>query len=361
MGVTANYSVAARLQTMKVVMQVGNVPLGIQVWNVTSRGDVDSGQDAQVEIDALVENVARPAFGFAAFGIAQVCGSVSMGGGATTDSFDSEIGTYEETKTDSGGNIGSNGNIYLNGPATEVNGSASSPRGGSGDCTAVTIPGLEIENGATLTEGQQLLAGPLIFPPPPPADPMTPTNNQSVTGNNNLCSAFTVGCTEPSSKNITLTPGSYGNVSVSSGNILHLTAGTYSFNSLILTGAAQIVIDSGPVILNLAGQGLSGSSPVIDVSGGSEIVNAGGVAKDLQILYAGGQPVNLSGGASSYGVVYTPSANVTINGNNDWYGSFVGRTVNGGGGMQLHYDRSLGDDFYIRGEYRPISFNWKKY
>jgi hypothetical protein len=190
---------------------------------------------------------------------------------------------------------------------------------------------------------------------------MTPTTSQSVTGTSNLCGDFTDGCTVTSPNSIRLIPGFYGNISISRSNVVHLTAGPYSINSLNLTGGAQIVIDSGPVVLKLAGQSL-GAAPVMAMTGGAVISNSTQSAKDLEILYAGSADIRFTGGAGSYGVVYAPKADVFVNGGSDWFGSIVGRTVNAGdAGIQFHYDRSLGDDFYIQGEYRPISFNWRKF
>jgi Tfp pilus assembly protein PilX len=361
MGVTATYSVSATLQSMKVVQGVGSVSFPIQVWNVTSRGEAQSGQKAQVEVEAKLENIARPTFNYAAFGISPVCGSVTIAGNATTDSYDSALGSYTATHTNSGGNVGSNGNVLVQGTSTVVNGTSSTPNPGTGNCSNGSLTGLQLTGGATVAGGPKVLPVPLSFPNPPAPSPLPPTTNQTIVGNNNLCSNFVTGCTVIGANNVRLSPGGYGNISAGSGNVIHFTAGTYNVNSLDLTGGSQIVIDSGPVILNLAGQSLNGNEPVMDLSGGAVISNSLSSAKDFQILYSGTRDIELSGGTATYGVVYAPNANVVLNGGSNWYGSILSNTVDDHGGVSIHYDRSLDDDFYIPGAYRPVSFSWKKY
>jgi hypothetical protein len=50
----------------------------------------------------------------------------------------------------------------------------------------------------------------------------------------------------------TLSAGSYGNVTINSGAILHLGAGTYFLNALGTEPSSQIVLDAGPVFLYIA-------------------------------------------------------------------------------------------------------------
>src|SRR5262249_30659214 len=142
---------------------------------------------------------------------------------------------------------------------------------------------------------------------------------------------------------------------------VHLSQGTYNINSLSLAGNSNLIVDSGPVILNLAGAGLNGNNAAIDLTGGTIINTVNGKPSDLQILYAGAQPVKIPGSASSYGVVYTPNAPVTLTGGSNWFGSIIGNTVTDTGGTSIHYDRSLSSNLYIVGNYHPTSFGWSKY
>jgi hypothetical protein len=108
---------------------------------------------------------------------------------------------------------------------------------------------------------------------------------------------------------VNLAPGGYGNLSATGGTTLHLRAGTYNFNSLTLSGNSILYVDSGPVVINLAGASLSANAPVLDLSGGS-IVNPSGVTSNLQFYYAGSNAIKLSGGVGSYAMVYAPNAAV---------------------------------------------------
>jgi hypothetical protein len=168
------------------------------------------------------------------------------------------------------------------------------------------------------------------------------------------------GCTTTGANQIDFVPGSYGNVSVN-GNTLRLSAGTYTMNSLDMQGGAILQIVSGPVVLQLAGASLSGSAPVLSFSGNATLVNVTANAANFQVVYGGTQDIKLTGGTSSYGVVYAPASNIGFNGGSDWYGSILGRTIDDNGGVNLHYDRSLSDKFWIVGNFRVASVSWEKY
>ena len=53
---------------------------------------------------------------------------------------------------------------------------------------------------------------------------------------------------------------SMGDVNLNGGAVVHLHAGVYELNSLTLAGNARIVVDSGPVIIKIAGQGQDNTS-----------------------------------------------------------------------------------------------------
>lgn len=363
MGVSATYSVAARLHSMRTVISIGEVVKPVQVWEVFARGEIDAARDAQVELKAKVENVANPTFGYAAFGVDPGCSSVSVGGNAGTDSYDSRFGTYAATQSNTGGNLGTNGNVHLGGTSTIVRGEVESPRSGTGTCTGGGVTALELTGGASVTEGTDQLPAPIPYPIPPAPSPAPPTTTQSISGNVNLCGTginVITGCTTTGANQIDFVPGSYGNVSVN-GNTLRLSAGTYTMNSLDMQGGAILQIVSGPVVLQLAGASLSGSAPVLSFSGNATLVNVTANAANFQVVYGGTQDIKLTGGTSSYGVVYAPASNIGFNGGSDWYGSILGRTIDDNGGVNLHYDRSLSDKFWIVGNFRVASVSWEKY
>ncbi len=109
---------------------------------------------------------------------------------------------------------------------------------------------------------------------------------------------------------------------------------------LTLSGNSILYVDSGPVIVNLAGTSLSGRNTAMDVSGGS-IQNPTGLPANLQFAYAGSRDVNVSGGSSSYATVYAPNALVSISGGSDFFGAITARTVTSSGGTAIHYDTNL--------------------
>jgi choice-of-anchor A domain-containing protein len=123
------------------------------------------------------------------------------------------------------------------------------------------------------------------------------------------------------------------------------------------------VIDSasGPVILNIAGAGITGTGNAVSFTGGSTISNTGGHPSDLQIVYGGSQPVTLTGGAATYGVVYAPNAALTISSGSDWFGSLIANTVTNSSGTTIHYDRSLSNNLLSIGDFHVTSFSWSKY
>ena len=44
----------------------------------------------------------------------------------------------------------------------------------------------------------------------------------------------------------------------------HVSRGVYNINSLTLSGQSILYVDSGPVVVNIAGASLSGGNPALD-------------------------------------------------------------------------------------------------
>jgi hypothetical protein len=273
----------------------------------------------------------------AAFATANGCGSITGSGGITIDSFNSTLG-YSSSHVLSGGNVGTNGNVSLSG-GSKIYGSAAVDSLTSGNCSSSKVTGDTISGGASLTAGLVALNGPITYPAPLAPNPAPPTTSQNLSGS---CPAGMTGCTNgPGSRTVTLAPGSYGNVQLSGGTTVDFSKGTYNFNSLLLSGGSTLsVVGSGPVVINLAGAGLSGSSPVLDLTNGT-MENPTGIPAQLQFIYGGSQGVNLSGGTHSYALVYAPNAPIGMSGGADFFGSVNGSTVTQSGGARFHYDSSL--------------------
>jgi Tfp pilus assembly protein PilX len=357
LDVGVSYSTTATLQSMRLVTPFGSstqVPL--QSWSISSQATIGASQ-AQVAVTTTIEKFGSPVFSYAAFAVSATCGAITFGGGTSTDSFDSTQGSYAATKQNTSGNVGSNGNVNLNGGTTVVHGNGSTPFSLSGNCTNGSLTSLTANGGASVSGGMVTLSSTVSYAAPAAPSPAPPTTNQNTSGS---CAGIG-GCSSLGANSIAFAPGQYGNVSITGGATLHLSQGTYNINSISLAGNSTIVIDSGPVVLNVAGAGLNGNTAAVDLTGGTVSNTVSGKPGDFQILYAGSQPVNMSGGASSYGVVYTPNAPVTFAGGSDWFGSVIGNTVTDNGGTNIHYDRSLGSNLYIMGNYHATSFGWSKY
>ena len=157
---------------------------------------------------------------YAIFATANGCSSITGSGGITVDSFNSGQG-YAASHQNSGGNVGTDGNVSLSGGNTIIYGTASSPITGSGNCATKSMTGYSTSGGAKATGGQVPLSQPVTYPAPPAPNPAPPTSNQGISGS---CGSVS-GCTNSGSKNVILTPGLYGNLSLSGGTTAHVTRG----------------------------------------------------------------------------------------------------------------------------------------
>lgn len=272
---------------------------------------------------ALVALVADGALGatpsgydFAAYATGTGCGAITLSGNASTDSFDSSQGSYSQTKQLAKGFIGTNGNVTLignvivNGPVFALNTTVGACQNGS--------PGITVSGNAKATGGYLQLGAAPTFPNPAPVT--AGSQDYNITSDT------------------TLAPGSYGNITQSGKKTLTLSPGTYSVNSLTLSGGATLAINpAGQVLIDIAGN--NGSQP-FQMTGGSQ-VNPSGIPSHLQLIYGGSSPITLSGGGSVYAGLYAPNALVTVSGNLDWYGAVVVSTLNDSGDGAFHYDRSL--------------------
>jgi RHS repeat-associated protein len=253
---------------------------------------------------------------FAAYATGSGCGAINLAGGGYTDSFDSSQGTYTQTKTLAGGDIGVTANVTLSGGFV-VNGSIAALNTAVGSCLN-GAPGISLSGGAKATAGYLNLSAAPSFLNPPPV----------TAGSQDL--SFT--------KNATLLPGNYRNIAVSGGATLTLSPGTYNINSISLSGNSILTFSpSGRVLITVAGNGVPAA---INFSGGT-IVNPSGIPLNLQFLYGGSLPTMISGGSASYAVVYAPNSSASLSGGSDWFGAIVARTLNDSGGTAIHYDRSL--------------------
>jgi hypothetical protein len=336
----------------------------LQTWEITGVGTVAGVGSANVEVSAVIDRQMVPAFRYAAFSTYNGCASLSFAGGATTDSYDSTdvIPGTPPTLDPSGGDVGSNGNLTDVGNPTTIWGTLSTPRSGVGACTANNVTAATA--GDAPQKGLVELPQPILFTTPPAPSPLPPTGSTGFDKNTG-CPAGVTGCT-PSANGATITPDavggvvSMGNVDIGSQAVLHLNAGTYNINSFTMNANAQIIIDSGPVIFNIAGQGIGAGETVVKITGNG-ISNTTYDPVNLQFRYAGVGDIDIAGGAETAALVYAPNATGKFTGGSDFYGAVVLKQLTAAGGASIHYDRNLAGTILIPGNFTMNQFTWKAF
>jgi hypothetical protein len=241
----------------------------------------------------------------------------------------------------------------------------STPRTGVGNCANGAVDAWTDNGNAQVTGGLVALPQTLTFPTPDAPNPMPPTTDLNL-DKNSTCAGIT-GCSvvpavAPLTAGLLIPPGTYGNLGLGDHAVIHLTAGVYTINSLDMTSHSNIVIDSGPVVLNIGGKTAAGGdlTTPVDFTGGT-LTNGSLNPALFQIQYAGTGAINLAGNSGTSGAVYAPNAAVKFVGGSDWYGAVVSKTVDDTGGTAIHNDRQLANNLVTVGNYMLSSFSWKKY
>jgi hypothetical protein len=256
--------------------------------------------------------------------------------------------------------VGTNGNLSVGGHA-EVYGTLSTPRTGVGNCNNGAVNALTESGQADVEEGIIQLPQALQYPTPASPTPAPPTTSTNWSGNTCASLGLSAPQCTGAADNLTLDPAGgtlvFGNVNMNAGATIHLKAGIYNLNSIKLNGNSNLIIDTGPVFLNVAG--VSQTTPV-DLTGGS-VSNPTFDPTTFHVVYGGTGAVKFNGGTSTAMLLYAPNADVTVNGGGHVYGAIVGATVKDTGGAQFHYDRRGQNDFFVAGNFMMSSFTWKKY
>ncbi|MBI4480449.1 MAG: pilus assembly PilX N-terminal domain-containing protein [Acidobacteria bacterium] len=390
------YETSAVLLGMRQIPITGSLtPKVFQRWEITSKGSLDGIEDAEVEVSAILDQTTDPTYGYALKGLSEQCDPPGLvfGGNTMTDSYDSTpnyVGmpgydasqptcnpAFPVTATncarhDSDGNVATYGSMETQGGTVDINGSLSTPRTGVGECGINNA----VDNPDVLEDGLiQLTQTPEMEDPDFPTLPTPLLANQTLPNNASTCPLI-AGCTPtvpPAKNKFNLAPGAYGNISGGGGanKEIHLSAGTYNINSLDLGSNVTVVIDNGPVILNISGcTSFNTDVPPtacdaymaapLTTTGGS-FTNASMDPSNLQILYAGEGELQLRGTSGLAAVVYAPSAHVETVGTTDFYGSIVGYTIDMTGTSAVHYDRALENGAQSPGPFMMQGFTWKKF
>ena len=299
----------------------GMVPVANPVYMVTSLAVTNNGARRLVQQE--VAQTPLNSFPYGIFATGTGCSSLKLAGGAKTYSFNSgtenPVSNPPSNATNSGGNVGSNGNVDIAGSGTTVNGTTGSAIGGIGNCNQGN--GITAAGGSNYGAAAQIPV--LSLPAPPMPNPLPPTNNKTY------------------NKSQTLAPGSYGNINVTGNSVITLPGGTaaapaiYTINSFSLASGASLVIN-GPVIFNLAGVG---QTNVFSLNGG--FANQTYIPSNFMINYGGTGNISISGGAGAYAIVNAPNANISFSGNSSFYGQAIGKTIDDTSGVSIYYDSSL--------------------
>jgi len=356
----ATTAVTATLLSMQpLTVFMDSTPRAVQTWQIASLGSIPGLQSVQVQVVTQMQNSGGTSvFQNAAVTTSNGCSSFVIGGNAKIDSFDSSAGVYLGTRQDSGGNLGSNGSIVVNSSGVKIYGNVVAAALTSLSCLLQAIEGL-LSNAVGQLTGNFTHVNQPFAPPTPPA-PNAPVITTTADIVNHCASISGCSAAPGNAGSFALAPGNYGNVVVSGTGSLHLGTGTYTVNSFKLSGGATLVVDSGPVVINVAGNSLLPGIAAVDFSGGN-ISNTTGVPADLQVVYGGSHAVNVSGAVGASLVVYAPNAQISLTGGGDMYGAFVALSIDDSGGSSIHYDRSLSNFVLSEGRFHTTSFSWSKF
>jgi len=226
------------------------------------------------------------------------------------DSYDSSLGSYEETKKDSDGHIRTNatqpGTVVLEG-TVKVNGNITVGAGGSEDVVSGT--------GYT---------GRIIIPSSdhefmPVEIPIGP-NYGNITVNKNEIRVFN--------------PGVYQRVDVNGGTLI-LKKGDYVFNEFVVKKRGEIKLQD----INEPTQVYIKSTMNLN---GSVKVNSKGKPSNLAIYGSNNlNRIDITKRVEAYICIYAPDSIININTGVDIYGALVGSQIDLTRNSNLHFDRSL--------------------
>jgi Tfp pilus assembly protein PilX len=359
---SSSYTAVARLTSIRTITDsFSGLPVTVQTWRITGHGAI--GDNATVDVSAVLEQPVVPLFRYTVFATSPDCAALRFAGGATTDSYDSSAalsGGFPVT-SHTEGNVGTNGNVTEAGNPTTIWGSLSTPRGGVGNCTSGNVTALTITNNASVEGGLVELPQTVAYPTPETPSPSPPTTATSFSKTGGCpdgvpyCAASTNGSTiTPPSASTVVT---MGNVSVPGQTVLHLSAGIYVVNSITMTGNSLIIVDSGPVIFKVVGDG---DATPINLAGG-DVSNPSFDPSNLQFIYGGTDLVRVRGSSTTSAMIYAPNADTALSGNSDFYGAIVTRTLSATGGVGIHYDRRLQNTMLTTGNTTMSRFSWKAF
>lgn len=143
---------------------------------------------------------------------------------------------------------------------------------------------------------------------------------------------------------------SSGSLNLSGDEQKVLEAGTYHFDSIQVSGNAQIIVQTGPVVIYVDG--------TADFSGNG-IVNATNTPTNLIIIATSNADIKIVGNGAFHGAVLAPASDVSVVGNGDFYGAIIGKTFHQTGEGNLHYDTDLSAYNYACNNVKLLSWQEK--
>lgn len=227
---------------------------------------------------------------------------VTMSASSHTDSYRSSQG-YNVNTAGSQGHVCTNGDITMSGSAT-IHGDGHPGKGKT----------VKMSGTANVTGNKTPLSQTLVYPAVDPGDAATINDNYTIplsTYNKNPVN---------SKKEFTL----------SGGDSVTLSPGTYYFAKFTLSGGSYVTVTGETKIYCTGDFTISGSS----------IANTTALPKNLQI-YPTGSKCDISGSSNLYAVVYGPTTDIIRSGSSDYFGMMVGQSLTLSGEGGIHADDDL--------------------
>jgi Tfp pilus assembly protein PilX len=255
-----------------------------------------------------------PLFNFMLFGTT----GVNVGGGAIVDSYDSRLGAYGGTNIGSGGNIGTNGDIYgaiTLGNGSIVNGSAMT--GVGSDPNEVIIQGM----GADITGEVAALEEPKELPSVTVPTGLANRGNLSVSGTTTTISQS----------------GQYNNLTLAINSKVTITSNVtlYVSGAFTMNNNSEFKINPGCSVTFYFGGGWA-------LNSNSRINNMNQDPTKLVMYgtdtFTGSK--TFCNNYETYASMYFPKANVTLANTNTFYGSIIANQFLIGNNMRVHYDEA---------------------
>ena len=387
----ASFNTAAQLLSATQITVAGGSQW-LTKWKIISQGTVGGIKPAKVQVVEIMADVPTssaatntvPNFNYAVLATGTGCGVVTATGGSgnpgRTNAYNSATsgGSSNPPLLGTGGAIASFGNISISNGAY-VNGPVYSPsyNAGASGTSGISCPAWDAACGSTskgwnggaacsspskiwsvnednsgsavgCTNGGSCSQTTSNMPPSLTSPGSVPTPTMpSVTPNTSACTALSGGLCNGgnggSSCSATLPPSpagtSYGQVNFGSCAVITLQAGTYNFDTLLISNGAKILLPTNtPVVINIMN---SSNSSTPFTSNGGTVINGGGDPNNLTFVYAGNNTISLGNGAAMFATIFAPNASVNLSGNGGLFGAIVGKNFSFTGSGHVIYDTAL--------------------